>query len=48
MDGAPLELSAREFQLLRYFLEHRGDTLTRDEFPYRSVGLQLDAVHPHG
>jgi two-component system, OmpR family, alkaline phosphatase synthesis response regulator PhoP len=29
--GAPLELSAREFQLLRYFLEHRGATLTRDE-----------------
>ena len=30
-EGAPLELSAREFQLLRYFLEHRGATLTRDE-----------------
>ena len=29
--GAPLELSAREFQLLRYFIEHRGDTLTREE-----------------
>ena len=30
-DGQPLELSAREFQLLRYFLEHRGATLTREE-----------------
>jgi two-component system alkaline phosphatase synthesis response regulator PhoP len=30
-DGAPLELSAREFQLLRYFVEHRGATLTREE-----------------
>jgi two-component system, OmpR family, alkaline phosphatase synthesis response regulator PhoP len=30
-DGAPLELSAREFQLLRYFIEHRGATLTREE-----------------
>jgi two-component system alkaline phosphatase synthesis response regulator PhoP len=30
-DGAPVDLSAREFQLLRYFLEHRGATLTRDE-----------------
>ena len=30
-DGAVLELSAREFQLLRYFIEHRGATLTRDE-----------------
>ena len=28
---APLDLSAREFQLLRYFIEHRGATLTRDE-----------------
>jgi two-component system alkaline phosphatase synthesis response regulator PhoP len=26
-----LELSAREFQLLRYFVEHRGATLTREE-----------------
>ena len=30
-DGQPLELSAREFQLLRYFIEHRGATLTREE-----------------
>jgi two-component system alkaline phosphatase synthesis response regulator PhoP len=30
-DGVPLELSAREFQLLRYFIEHRGATLTREE-----------------
>jgi two-component system, OmpR family, alkaline phosphatase synthesis response regulator PhoP len=30
-EGAPIDLSAREFQLLRYFLEHRGATLTRDE-----------------
>ena len=30
-DGRPIELSAREFQLLRYFIEHRGATLTREE-----------------
>jgi two-component system alkaline phosphatase synthesis response regulator PhoP len=30
-NGAPLDVSAREFQLLRYFVEHRGATLTRDE-----------------
>ena len=30
-DGATLDLSAREFQLLRYFVEHRGATLTREE-----------------
>ncbi len=29
--GAELELSAREFQLLKYFIEHRGATLTREE-----------------
>ncbi len=29
--GEPLDLSAREFQLLKYFIEHRGATLTRDE-----------------
>jgi two-component system alkaline phosphatase synthesis response regulator PhoP len=29
--GALLDLSAREFKLLRYFVEHRGAALTRDE-----------------
>jgi len=28
--GGPVELSAREFKLLRYFIEHRGATLSRD------------------
>jgi len=36
VDGKPVELSARELQLLRYFLEHKGATLTRQEL--------LDAV----
>ena len=30
-DGEMLELSAKEFQLLRYFIEHRGATLSREE-----------------
>ena len=30
-DGAAVELSAKEFQLLRYFIEHRGATLSRQE-----------------
>ncbi|HEV3038808.1 MAG TPA: response regulator transcription factor [Candidatus Angelobacter sp.] len=30
-DGKIVTLSAREFQLLRYFIEHRGATLSRDE-----------------
>lgn len=29
--GQALDLSAKEFQLLRYFLEHRGATLSREE-----------------
>jgi len=29
-DGQPIELSAREFQLLRYFVEHRGATISRE------------------
>jgi two-component system, OmpR family, alkaline phosphatase synthesis response regulator PhoP len=29
--GKPVELSALEFRLLRYFIEHRGATLSRDE-----------------
>ncbi len=29
-DGKVVPLSAREFQLLRYFVEHRGVTLSRD------------------
>ena len=29
--GAVVELSAREFKLLRYFVEHRGAALSRDE-----------------
>lgn len=34
--GRPVELSAKELQLLRYFLEHKGETLSRNEL--------LDAV----
>lgn len=29
--GEPVALSAREFQLLRYFVEHRGETISREE-----------------
>ncbi|HEX8456812.1 MAG TPA: response regulator transcription factor [Pyrinomonadaceae bacterium] len=30
-EGAAVELSAREFKLLRYLIEHRGATISRDE-----------------
>ncbi len=29
--GAPLELSSREFQLLQYFIERRGEVITREK-----------------
>jgi len=29
--GKPIPISAREFRLLRYFTEHRGEALTREE-----------------
>ena len=35
-EGATVELSAKEFHLLKYFIEHRGATVTRNEL--------LDAV----
>ena len=31
VNGKQVELAAKEFQLLRYFIEHRGATLSRDE-----------------
>jgi two-component system alkaline phosphatase synthesis response regulator PhoP len=30
-DGKPIDLSAREFLLLKYLIEHREATLSRDE-----------------
>ena len=30
-NGAPVEVSAKEFQLLRYFVEHAGAVLSREE-----------------
>jgi DNA-binding response OmpR family regulator len=29
--GKPLELSAREFEILKYFIARRGETITRDQ-----------------
>jgi two-component system, OmpR family, alkaline phosphatase synthesis response regulator PhoP len=41
-DGQILNLSAREFQLLRYFIEHRGATLSRDELLKQVWGYSAD------
>jgi two-component system alkaline phosphatase synthesis response regulator PhoP len=37
-NGEPLDLSAKEFQLLRYFIEHRGATISRDELLHEVWG----------
>ena len=41
-DGKPVNLSAREFQLLRYFIEHAGTTLSRDELLKEVWGYSAD------
>ncbi len=41
-DGIPVDLSAREFQLLRYFIEHRGATLSREELLKQVWGYSAD------
>jgi two-component system alkaline phosphatase synthesis response regulator PhoP len=38
--GAPVELSAKEFHLLCYFIEHRGATISRDELLSEVWGYQ--------
>lgn len=39
-NGVLVELSAKEFQLLRYFLEHRGATISRDELLHEVWGYE--------
>lgn len=41
-DGKPVILSAREFQLLRYLVEHAGVTLSRDELLKQVWGYSAD------
>jgi two-component system alkaline phosphatase synthesis response regulator PhoP len=42
-DGIPLNLSAREFQLLRYFVEHAGRTVSRVELLQEVWGYSAGA-----
>jgi two-component system alkaline phosphatase synthesis response regulator PhoP len=39
-NGDVVELSAKEFHLLRYFIEHRGATLSREELLHQVWGYQ--------
>jgi two-component system alkaline phosphatase synthesis response regulator PhoP len=43
-EGAPVELSAREFELLRYFILHRGVTLSRQQLLAEVWGYDADAL----
>lgn len=38
--GEPLQLSAKEFQLLKYFVEHPGETLSRDQLLHEVWGYE--------
>jgi two-component system alkaline phosphatase synthesis response regulator PhoP len=46
--GVALDMSAREFQLLRYFLEHRGARLMREELLNEVWGYNAMPSTPHG
>jgi two-component system alkaline phosphatase synthesis response regulator PhoP len=50
-DAKVVDLSAREFQLLRYFIEHRNATLSRDELLKQvwgySAGMYTRTVDVH-
>jgi len=39
-EGQSVALSAKEFQLLRYFLEHRGETLSREQLLQKVWGYE--------
>jgi two-component system alkaline phosphatase synthesis response regulator PhoP len=39
-NGSLVELSAKEFHLLRYFIEHRGATISREELLHEVWGYQ--------
>jgi two-component system alkaline phosphatase synthesis response regulator PhoP len=43
-DGEPVELSGLEFKLLRYFVDHRGALLTRDELLDKVWGYEAMPV----
>ena len=47
-EGKAVRLSAKEFQLLRYFVEHRGNNAVARNIAARSVGIRRDAFHAHG
>ena len=47
IDGREVKLTAKEFMLLQYFLEHRGRVISRDTPAGRRLGLPLHRRHAH-
>ena len=45
--GREIELSPREFELLKYFIQHRGETITRDQLLDDVWGYDNYPVHAH-
>ena len=48
VDGTEVRLTAKEFLLLQYFVEHRGRVLSRDLAADRRLGLPVHRRHAHG
>lgn len=42
--GEPINLSAREFRLLKFFMEHEGETVSRSEILSQVWGYEGDAL----
>jgi two-component system alkaline phosphatase synthesis response regulator PhoP len=42
--GRPIELSHRELELLRFFIEHRGEVLSRDRLLHAVWGQQAGSL----
>ena len=46
--GGPVELTAKEFDLLAYFLSNPGAVLSRDVLLDRVWGVEYPGRHAHG
>ena len=43
-NGIPLDLNAREFQVLRYFWKHKGEVVKREDLLQEIWGYSIDAL----
>ena len=45
--GEALDMSPREFELIRYLIERKGETVSRDRLLEDVLGLRELSLHPH-